>query len=223
MTDALEELLEQFSQEEREPDLLDWLETLPLSASGKRGQTKQAEDGEKRQDSDGENGDGGVFSAAAAQSWAGPGGQTGTESEIEPEPQAQTGDGTDAAEAEETPLRRRQTGESGTGRRVLSGQENQAAEEKRRGREEQTGSAPELRVGTGETGGESRSASQQSALELYRQVVRAGYAASETRGQAGRTVITEQVSPGAPSLTADQLDRAVRRDSRRYDGGMELY
>ena len=25
------------------------------------------------------------------------------------------------------------------------------------------------------------------------------------------------------SLTVDELDRAVRRDSRRYDGAMELY
>ena len=32
-----------------------------------------------------------------------------------------------------------------------------------------------------------------------------------------------QMTAGAPSLTVDELDRAVRRDSRRYDGAMELY
>lgn len=33
----------------------------------------------------------------------------------------------------------------------------------------------------------------------------------------------ERVTTGTSSLTVDELDRAVRRDSRRYDGGMELY
>ena len=40
--------------------------------------------------------------------------------------------------------------------------------------------------------------------------------------QAGRTVRAQE--PGsAASLAVDELDRAVRRDSRRYDGGMSIY
>lgn len=57
---------------------------------------------------------------------------------------------------------------------------------------------------------------------LYRRVVRAG---RRTAAYSGReqTAAAEQQSTGTPSLTVDELDRAVRRDSRRYDGGMELY
>ena len=40
--------------------------------------------------------------------------------------------------------------------------------------------------------------------------------------QAGRTARAQE--PGsAASLAVDELDRAVRRDSRRYDGGMSIY
>jgi hypothetical protein len=74
-----------------------------------------------------------------------------------------------------------------------------------------------------ERGELSQPESRQSAAELYRQVVRAGYLAAETARQPGRATVTQQVTVGAPSLTADELDRAVRRDSRRYDGAMELY
>lgn len=35
--------------------------------------------------------------------------------------------------------------------------------------------------------------------------------------------MAERMTAGTNSLTVDELDRAVRRDSRRYDGGMELY
>ena len=45
-----------------------------------------------------------------------------------------------------------------------------------------------------------------------------------TMGRLDRAATTDrQMSAGAPSLTVDELDRAVRRDSRRYDGGMSIY
>lgn len=59
---------------------------------------------------------------------------------------------------------------------------------------------------------------------LYRQTVRAGRPAPQALPieQAGRTVRAEE--PGrTAALTVDELDRAVRRDSRRYDGGMTLF
>ena len=60
-------------------------------------------------------------------------------------------------------------------------------------------------------------------LELYRSAARgirsAQVAATPTAGAA----VTERMTAGTGSLTVDELDRAVRRDSRRYDGGMELY
>ena len=60
------------------------------------------------------------------------------------------------------------------------------------------------------------------AAELYRRLARTGREGSFSR-LAERTVTTEHQSVGTPGVTVDQLDRAVRRDSRRYDGGMELY
>lgn len=63
---------------------------------------------------------------------------------------------------------------------------------------------------------------QTAAEGLYQRLVRAGWERSGSQ-RAERTVVVEQQSVGTPSLTVDQLDRAVRRDSRRYDGGMELY
>ena len=40
--------------------------------------------------------------------------------------------------------------------------------------------------------------------------------------QAGRTRLDEKPERAA-ALTVDELDWAVRRDSRRYDGGMTIY
>lgn len=60
--------------------------------------------------------------------------------------------------------------------------------------------------------------------ELYRQTAQAFHPVSQTVlvEQAGRTVRAEE--PGrTAALTVDELDRAVRRDSRRYDGGMMIY
>lgn len=59
-------------------------------------------------------------------------------------------------------------------------------------------------------------------LGLYRRLVRMGRAVETARPHT-RTAAAEHRSVGSPSLTVDALDRAVRRDSRRYDGAMELY
>ena len=59
---------------------------------------------------------------------------------------------------------------------------------------------------------------------LYRQTVRAARPAPQALPveQTGRTVRAEE--PGrTAALTVDELDRAVRRDSRRYDGGMTIF
>jgi len=59
---------------------------------------------------------------------------------------------------------------------------------------------------------------------LYRLTVRADRPAAQAlpAGQAGHTFREEE--PGrVPALTVEELDRAVRRDSRRYDGGMTLF
>lgn len=63
---------------------------------------------------------------------------------------------------------------------------------------------------------------QAAAESLYRRLSRTGREPNGSH-RSERTVVVEQQSVGTPSLTVDQLDRAVRRDSRRYDGGMELY
>ena len=41
-------------------------------------------------------------------------------------------------------------------------------------------------------------------------------------GHGGTVVVREEVS-AAPGLTEEGLDRSLRRDSRRYDGGMSIY
>ena len=59
---------------------------------------------------------------------------------------------------------------------------------------------------------------------LYRQTVQGLRPAAPTLPpeQAGRTARAQE--PGsAASLAVDELDRAMRRDSRRYDGGMSIY
>ena len=59
---------------------------------------------------------------------------------------------------------------------------------------------------------------------LYRRAAQAGRPAAQSLPveQAGRTRYAEE--PGrTAALTVDELDRAVRRDSRRYDGGMSIF
>lgn len=70
-----------------------------------------------------------------------------------------------------------------------------------------------------------RSGPGQDGLEgLYRQTVRGLRPAAPALlpEQAGKTARAQE--PGsAASLAVDELDRAVRRDSRRYDGGMSIF
>lgn len=74
--------------------------------------------------------------------------------------------------------------------------------------------------------GEARGdAPERAGLEgLYRQTVRAVWPAAPAlpRETAGRSARVRE--PGdAAALAVDELDRAVRRDSRRYDGGMSIF
>ena len=60
--------------------------------------------------------------------------------------------------------------------------------------------------------------------ELYRRTAQASRPTAQSLPveQAGRTRSAEE--PGrTAALTVDELDRAVRRDSRRYDGGMSIF
>lgn len=60
--------------------------------------------------------------------------------------------------------------------------------------------------------------------ELYRRTAQASRPTAQSLPveQAGRTRFAEE--PGrTAALTVDELDRAVRRDSRRYDGGMSIF
>lgn len=60
--------------------------------------------------------------------------------------------------------------------------------------------------------------------ELYRQTAQAARPASlaAEAGQAARTARMGEAETDR-QLTVDELDRAVRRDSRRYDGGMSIF
>ena len=73
--------------------------------------------------------------------------------------------------------------------------------------------------------GAGRSGTVQAGLKgLYRQTVQGLRPAAPALPpeQAGRTARAQE--PGsAASLAVEELDRAVRRDSRRYDGGMSIY
>lgn len=84
-----------------------------------------------------------------------------------------------------------------------------------------------VRTGTAEgvADGLRRMTAAQAGLEgLYRQTVEAARPAAPALPpeRAGRTARAQE--PGsAASLAVDELDRAVRRDSRRYDGGMSIF
>ena len=84
------------------------------------------------------------------------------------------------------------------------------------------GRAPEAE--TAQIQAHRETADGQGLETLYRQTVRAGLPPVQALPveQAGRTFRAEE--PGrTAALTVDELDRAVRRDSRRYDGGMTLF
>ena len=88
----------------------------------------------------------------------------------------------------------------------------------------QTGS---VRDQAGDGKEESAAEAAERGLEgLYRETVRAARPAAQPLPQpveqAGK--VHRAVEPGRTAeLTVDELDRAVRRDSRRYDGGMTLF
>ena len=88
-------------------------------------------------------------------------------------------------------------------------------------------SLPGGRSGEREVGGiflcSRLTAERASALAaLYRQVSREPSLRGTDR-PASVAVIREVSAPSAPGLTAGELDLAMRRDSRRYDGGMTIY
>ncbi len=59
---------------------------------------------------------------------------------------------------------------------------------------------------------------------LYRGAAAEGRApAPAAVPEGGRRTVLERTAEGAPGLTVEELDRAVRRDSRRYDGGMSIF
>ena len=70
----------------------------------------------------------------------------------------------------------------------------------------------------------SLSSAEKGLEGLYRQTVQASRPAAQSLPvkQAGQSLRADE--PGrTAALTVDELDRAVRRDSRRYDGGMTLF
>ena len=71
---------------------------------------------------------------------------------------------------------------------------------------------------------DTMTAAERGLEKLYQQTVQAGRPTAQPlpAGRTGQTVLTEGSGRSA-SLTVDELDRAVRRDSRRYDGGMTLF
>ena len=78
--------------------------------------------------------------------------------------------------------------------------------------------------GAGRSGAARAGLEQAGLKELYRQTVRGLRPAVPALlpEQTGKTARAQE--PGsAVSLAVDELDRAVRRDSRRYDGGMSIY
>ena len=71
---------------------------------------------------------------------------------------------------------------------------------------------------------ESMTSAEKGLEGLYKQTVQASRPAAQNLPveQAGRSLRADE--PGrTAALTVDELDRAVRRDSRRYDGGMTLF
>lgn len=93
------------------------------------------------------------------------------------------------------------------------------------GRRAQAPGAAELRTEEAEKAGTEPAGAAEAGLEgLYRRTAQAGRppVPDMAGGHAARTGPAED--PGrTAALTVDELDRAVKRDSRRYDGGMSIF
>lgn len=86
------------------------------------------------------------------------------------------------------------------------------------------GGAAERTAGELDTAADAAATVERGLEGLYRQALQASRPAAQglLAEEAGRTVRVEE--PGrTAALTVDELDRAVRRDSRRYDGGMTIF
>lgn len=60
--------------------------------------------------------------------------------------------------------------------------------------------------------------------ELYRGAAEGAWAPAPALARSGASrTMPERGAGDAPGLTVEELDRAVRRDSRRYDGGMSIF
>lgn len=83
---------------------------------------------------------------------------------------------------------------------------------------------PQAAVPAAEAGAGSIESAGAGLEELYRQTAQAVRPAMQgaPAGQTGRTRPAEEPG-GTAALTVDELDRAVKRDSRRYDGGMSIF
>ncbi len=80
------------------------------------------------------------------------------------------------------------------------------------------------RQGQGEGRDTGRERTAAEGLEaLYRQTARAAWAAPALEAQPVERMVRVREKEGGAALTAEELDRAVRRDSRRYDGGMSIF
>lgn len=113
----------------------------------------------------------------------------------------------------------------GTARRLADGETESG---RAVGRETEDGTLPEAvrkpqaRRTAADVLADSVSGTGDGGAAVYRRLLRLGRAETAARAGAERGGVYRQ-GVDAPSLTVDELDRAVRRDSRRYDGGMELY
>lgn len=197
MTDWLEELLERVRQEEPEEAEAEILSRRTARAGGK------AEASEE---------DGPEMAGEAA----GTDGLWDRRAEKSAEDPAETerpGRTTGQGKAERMG---RQAADAPERRSAFFGRTARRAERARAAEHRQTGAERPVPASGGEK-------SRERAVEqLYRRLARA----ERERGTVRSSVYAapaEQQSAGTPSLTVDLLDRAVRQDSRRYDGGMELY
>ncbi len=83
--------------------------------------------------------------------------------------------------------------------------------------------APRQGDADGPSPGRTRTQAAAGLEALYRQTARAAWAASALETRPVERMVRVQEAERGAALTAEELDRAVRRDSRRYDGGMSIF